>query len=182
MSPVEQGGGHGGRALIISAVTIAVVLLALWGAAWAASRQDSTDIGIGDQTFQGARTDRMAAEIADRGPILFPDVSGSSDNARPIILQHLGDDEDEGWYAFLAYPSTKSPDCFWRWDADEEIFRASCDDALTLPADGEGAEQFPVEVEDGRLDIDLNYERRQATSTTTTVLESGDVPPSTTEG
>lgn len=180
MSPVEQGGNHGSRALVISVVTIGVVLAALWGAAWAASRQDSSDVGIGDQTFQGARADRMADEIADRGPIIFSDVSGSQD--RDIILQHVGDDDEEGWHAFLARPADAARDCFWRWDADEEIFRASCDESLTLPADGEGAEQFPVEVTDGRLDIDLNYERRQSTSTTTTVLESGDVPPSTTEG
>lgn len=176
VSPVERTRGHAGRALAVSGVAIAVLLLGLWGASVFTSRQDSFDVGLGDQTFQGGDAERLAAEIDERGPILYPDVSGGGD--RDIILQHLGDDPEEGWYAFRAQPVDKGRDCTWEWQEDEELFRARCDESLTAPADGDGLEQFPVEVEDGKLDVDLNHERRATTTDAprSTAVESGDAP------
>jgi hypothetical protein len=184
--PVERSRGHAGRALAVSGVAIAVVALAIWGVAVLTSRQSSLDVRLGDQTFQGGRAERLADEIADRGPIFYGDIgdTGSGDK-RDIILQHLGDDFREGWYAFRAQPPGEARDCTWQWQPDEELFRAACDESLTAPADGEGLESYPVVVdEDDRLDIDLNYEDRPE-ETTTTAIESGDVPAestTTTEG
>lgn len=176
MSPVEtRSGGHAGRALAVSGIGIAVVLLGLWLAATFASDQPSIDVGLGDQTFQGGSAERLAEEIDDRGPILYADVSGAKE--RDLILQHLGDDVETGWFAFRAQPRDKDRECVWEWQADEEQFRAACDPDLTAPADGEGLERYPVEVVDGKLDVDLNFaDRPTTTSTTTTVIESGDVP------
>jgi len=184
VSPVERSSRHAGRALAVSGVAIAVVLLVLWGAAVVTNNQDSVDVRLGDPTFQGGSASRLAEEIDDRGPILYGDISdGGSSGTRDIILQHLGDDPDEGWYAFRAQPPDRNRECTWQWQPEEEIFRASCDESLTAPADGDGLESYPVEVEDGELDVDLNFEDRQTTTTdettTTTVLESGDVPPTT---
>lgn len=163
----------------MSGVAIALLLLGLWGASVFTSNQDSFDVGLGDQTFQGGDAERVAAEIAERGPILYPDVSGGGD--RDIILQHLGDDPEEGWYAFRAQPADKGRDCTWEWQDDEGLFRARCDESLTAPADGAGLERFPVEVDDGKLDVDLNHERRATTTEepTSTAIESGDVPSTT---
>ncbi|HEU5152673.1 MAG TPA: hypothetical protein VFU19_19440 [Iamia sp.] len=178
--PVERSRGHAGRALAVAGVGVAVVLLFLYGASVLTSRQSSLDVRLGDQTFQGGRADRLAAEIDERGPIFYGDVSDSgSGDHRDIILQHLGEDPDEGWYAFRAQPPGEERDCTWTWQPDEEIFRAACDEDLTAPADGEGLESYPVEVEDGKLDIDLNFETRPE-ETTTTAIESGDVPDPTT--
>lgn len=179
MSPVERSRGHAGRALAISGVAVAVILLGLWGASVFASRQDSLEVGLGDQTFQGGDADRLAREIDHRGPILYPDVSGAGD--RDLILQHLGRDPERGWYAFRAQPPNEDRECTWEWQPDEEQFRARCDRSLTAPADGEGLDSYPVEVTDGELDVDLNRDRRPTTTepTTTTAPESGDVPPST---
>ncbi len=176
MSPVERSRGHAGRALAVSGVGVAVVALALWAVATFASNQPSLDVGLGDQTFQGGRAEELAEEIAEGGPIIYGDVSGSKE--RDLILQHLGDDPQEGWYAFRAQPPDKDRECTWQWQEDEEIFRAACDADLTAPADGEGLESYPVKVVDGKLDVDLNFEDRPTTTTgtTTTVLESGDVP------
>ncbi len=181
--PVERSRGHAGRALAVSGVGIVVVALVLWGVAVATSKQDSLDVRLGSQTFEGGNAERLAAEIDERGPIVYGDIgdSGSGDK-RDIVLQHLGDDPDEGWYAFRAQPPGQDRECTWEWQPDEELFRAACDHSLTAPADGEGLESYPVTVEDGKLDIDLNFDRRPTTTegTTTTAPESGDVP--TTEG
>lgn len=180
--PVERSRGHTGRALAVAGVGVALVLVVLYGVSVLTSQQDSFDVGLGSQTFDGGNAERLADEIADRGPIYYGDIgdSGSGDK-RDIILQHLGDDPDEGWYAFRAQPPGQDRDCTWDWRPDEEQFRARCDESLTAPADGEGLESYPVDVDDGRLDVDLNFDRRPTTTTTstTTAPESGDVPDTT---
>ncbi len=90
-----------------------------------------------------------------------------------MILQHLGDDPDEGWSAFLAAPIDESRDCTWEWQPDEEVFRAKCDPDRTAPADGAGLPQFRVTVIDGQVDVDLNADAREATSTSTTSTSTG---------
>ena len=158
MSPVDQSRNHVGRAATVALVAIVVLGLGLWFVTLAIGGRDSPDVRLGDQTFQGGSTERLAAEIDDRGPIIYGDVSGNKD--RDIILQHQGDDPETGWYAFLAAPLGEARDCTWQWQPDEELFRARCDESLTAPADGEGLPQFPVTVEDGRLDVDLNADAR----------------------
>src|SRR5574338_894195 len=165
MSPVEASRGHhAGRAALVSLVGIVVLGAALWLATLALGGRNSADLHLGDQTFQGGKTSRLAAEIADRGPIIYGDVSGRTD--RDMILQHLGDDPDEGWYAFLASPIDKPRDCTWEWQDDEELFRAKCDRSLTAPADGKGLPQFPVTITKGRIDVDLNADARTSTTST----------------
>jgi hypothetical protein len=160
----------------VGTVAIVVIGVILFLAAVVLGNRNSTDLRLGDQTFQGGSAERLAKEIADRGPILYPDVSGAK--ARDVILQHLGSDPDVGWYAFRAQPADKGRECTWEWQADEHLFRAKCDRSLTAPANGKGLERFPVKVRDGKLDVDLNFADR--TTTTTTIVESGKVP-STTE-
>ncbi|MEZ5204653.1 MAG: hypothetical protein R2701_09815 [Acidimicrobiales bacterium] len=166
MSPVDQSRAHVGQAAIVALVGVVVLLLAAGAFAILNRNTKSSDLRLGDQTFQGGSAERLAKEIARRGPIFYGDVSGNKE--RDIILQHLGDDVDEGWYAFRAAPANKPRDCTWEWQADEELFRAKCDESLTAPADGEGLQRYPVKVRDGRLDVDLNAEARQAEATTTT--------------
>jgi hypothetical protein len=183
MSPVDRSRGHTGRALAVSGVAIAVIFLLLWGASVMANRRSSLDVRLGDQTFEGLSAKRMAAEIDEDGPIFFGDISDSDNAKRDIILQHLGDDPDTGWYAFRAQPDDKGRDCEWQWQPDEELFRAECDRSLTAPADGQGLESYKVTVRDGKLDVDLNFEDRSTTTTekksTTTIIESGEPPPTT---
>lgn len=155
----------------MSLVGVTVLGVALWLATLAIGGRDSADLKLGDQTFKGGKTSRIAAEIADRGPILYGDVSGRKD--RDMILQHRGKDPEKGWTAFLASPIDKPRDCMWEWQADEEIFRAACDRTLTAPADGEGLPQFAVRIDDGRINVDLNADARTTTTTTTTGSGSG---------
>jgi hypothetical protein len=166
MSPVDQSRHHVGRAAAVAFVGIFVLAVGLGLATLALGGRDSTDVRLGDQTFQGGSTERLAREIAERGPIFYGDVSGNKD--RDIILQHIGDDPEEGWYAFRAAPIDQERSCTWEWQDDEELFRAKCDESLTAPADGEGLQQFLVTVEDGRIDVDLNADARGDEITTTT--------------
>jgi hypothetical protein len=180
MSPVAKGGSHAGRALAVGTGAIAIIAVILFLAATVLSDRNSTELRIGDQTFQGGNAERLAEEIADRGPILYGDVSGAKD--RDVILQHLGKDPDTRWYMFRAQPPDKGRDCTWEWQPDEQLFRAKCDDSMTAPADGKGLERFPVKVRNGRLDVDLNFAARTTTTTTTTTTtfpESGNVPSTT---
>ncbi|CAN5763536.1 hypothetical protein BH10ACT1_BH10ACT1_08540 [soil metagenome] len=166
MSPVAPSNNHVGRAALVALVGVVVLFAVLGLTTLALKGRNSPDLQLGDQTFQGGSTSRLSKEIDDRGPIFYGDVSGRKD--RDIILQHLGDDEAKGWYAFLAAPVSKSRDCTWQWQADEEIFRAKCDQDLTAPADGKGLPQFKVTVRGGTLDVDLNTDARKTTTATTT--------------
>ena len=171
MSPVDQSRNHVGRAAAVALVGIFVLVVGLGLTTLALKGRNSTDLDLGDQTFQGGRTSRLAANIAEDGPIFYGDVSGRKD--RDMILQHLGDDEEKGWYAFLASPLDKPRDCTWTWQPDEELFRARCDEDLTAPADGAGLTQFKVTISDGRIDVDLNEQAGSTTTTTDDAVAEG---------
>lgn len=167
MSPVApSGSNHVGRAALVALVGVIVLFAGLGLVTLVLGDRDSPDLALGDQTFDAGDAERLSTEIERNGPVLFSDVSGRRD--RDMILQHIGDDPENGWHAFLAAPVDRARDCFWRWEPDEEQFRATCDESLTAPADGAGLPQFPVTIDDGRLDIDLNADARQATTTTAT--------------
>ncbi len=166
MSPVDQSRNHVGRAATVALVGVVVLVVALGLVTLALGSRNSTDLAIGDQTFQAGSAEKKAELIDRSGPILYADVSGNKD--RDMILQHTGEDPDTGWHAFLAAPIDKGRDCTWLWQPDERIFRAKCDKDLTAPADGKGLPQFMVKVTDGQLDVDLNADARTAASTTTT--------------
>src|SRR5690606_24760944 len=135
MSPVApSGNNHVGRAALVAAVGIAVLFIGLWFVTLAIGDRNSPDLRLGDQTFNAGNAEKLARGIAADGPRLYGDVSGRKD--RDMILQHIGDDPEEGWSAFLAAPIDKARDCTWEWQPDEDLFRAKCDPNLTAPADG----------------------------------------------
>lgn len=169
MSPVAPSNNHVGRAALVALVGIVVLVIALGLTTLALKGKNSPDLPLGDQTFQAGRTDRLAPNIERDGPQFYSDVSGRRD--RDIILQHLGPDEDEGWYAFLAAPADKARDCTWQWQPDEEQFRARCDRSLTAPADGAGLPQFKVTVRNGRIEVDLNADAKAASNGSTSTTE-----------
>ncbi|MEZ5225640.1 MAG: hypothetical protein R2710_02915 [Acidimicrobiales bacterium] len=69
-------------------------------------------MSIGDDVFLAGNVDRLADDIAKlETPLLLGDVSGGE---RDIFLQHIGDDDRAGWYAFAVRPLAP-PDCFVEW-------------------------------------------------------------------
>ena len=108
----------------------------------------------GDPVFDAGRTDSQAPAIERDGPILLGDVAGGD---RDVYLQHLGHDEDRGWLAFDTRAPGASRDCAVRWVAGDEAFEDPCS-GRRYPASGEGLRQYPVNVRDGRLTVDLRRE------------------------
>jgi hypothetical protein len=123
------------------AAAVALFLLVLLTAG-----RDPENARLGDDTF------RVTTDVADRTPFLLSDVSGRQD--RPIYLQHLGPDEDEGWTAFLAVPEGAGVECAVVWVADEERFVDPCT-GDRYPTDGEGLHQFQVTVDGNTVEVDL---------------------------
>lgn len=115
------------------------------------------DVQLGSDVFEAGDAERIAGEIADRGPILYSDVAGGN---RDLYLVHVGDDPATGWSAFAAQQPGAPRDCYLEWDVDEEVFVDSCD-GTTFPHTGEGLTPYPVYVEDDgtRIVVDVNQVR-----------------------
>ena len=135
-------------ALGIGGVLLGIGLL--WGLAWLASSGE-VEVQLGDDVFEAGRTDSLSDAIERDGPIPFADVAGGD---RDIILQHVGSEESEGWLAFDARAPGASRKCSLEWDADAGEFVDPCS-GERYPPDGEGLRQYPVTVEEGRLEVDL---------------------------
>ena len=138
-----------------SLVGVAVtVLLVVFVVRFASERPD--EVNLGPQEFEVGRADVFARAIERDGPILFKDPL-TSRPGREIYVQHLGDDEDDGWFALDAYASgaPREERCILEWDASDDVFRDPCGDA-EVPADGDGVRTYPGEVDDrGAVVIDL---------------------------
>lgn len=142
--------------LIVAASVLGVALtgvLVLLVVRFASQRPD--DVNLGQDRFEVGRADVFARAISRDGPILFKDPL-TSRPGREIYVQHLGDDEAEGWLALDAYApgAPREERCILRWDAGEEVFTDPCGDA-EVPADGdlEGLRTYPGEVDDRRAVI-----------------------------
>ena len=168
--PIARSRGHAGRALLIAAAGALLTLAVAFGISVLDNR-GKVEVRLGDETFSGLQADEMAADIAERGPFLVADASPGGD--RDIVLQHLSDDVDEGWVAIAARPPGVPRNCAIQWQADERVFRLldehgevsdDCD-GTEYPADGGELETFPVTVQDGKLDVDLNAANRASTTT-----------------
>jgi len=149
--PVAQTRGHAGKALLIAGVSIVLILVVTFFVAQAASRGD---IRLGDDRFDAGGTRSIAARIEEDGglPALYPDLVNRD---RPLFVQHLGDDPDEGWTAFGAF-DPDDPSCIVEIDRDAKILVNACDRDVTYPLDGEGLRSYPTVVEDGSVYVDLN--------------------------
>jgi len=132
----------------LAAVGAAVgfLLLVLWF-----TDRGAVEIALGDETVDVGRIDVIADEISENGPIQYPDLLGGRQN---IILQHLGDDDEVGWYAFDLIRPGQPDDCPLEWNADAQVFRDACD-GTEIPATGFGQPSYPVEIADGRISVDF---------------------------
>ncbi|CAN5633247.1 hypothetical protein BH18ACT1_BH18ACT1_04960 [soil metagenome] len=125
----------------------------LVGFAVLASRGD-VEANLGEDVFEAGRTGSQAPAIERDGPLLLADVAGGD---RDVYLQHVGSDEERGWFAFDARVRGASRECTIEWQADDEEFEDPCD-GRRYPADGEGLRQADVDVDDGGLLVNLRTE------------------------
>ena len=141
------------RAIVAaSAVGVALtVLLVAFVVRFASQRPD--EVNLGRDRFEVGRADVFARAIERDGPILFKDPL-TSRAGREIYVQHLGEDEDEGWLALDAYApgAPRQERCILEWDAQGQVFRDPCGEG-EVPADGQGVRTYPGEVDDRRAVI-----------------------------
>ncbi len=141
------------RRLVLGAITTVIALVLVWLVA-ATIGSDRTTTRLGDDRFEDVRAARVVADVDDGGPVFFPDLT---DGMRDIWITHLGDDPLRGFVVL----SARAPSaCLVQWDADAGDFYDICDPTVRFPADGAGLETYPVELLDGKLVVDLNFEVR----------------------
>jgi hypothetical protein len=169
--PVAKGPRINARSAVLVGITGVMIALVLGGGVLLlASRNSNVEIQLGDTDFDAGQIGRISAEIDDRGPILYSDVAGRS---RDLILQHLGEDSEGGWFAFDARPTGQPRDCFFEWNADRALFElitvaddTTCRD-VTMDergnlSDGTVIDTYPVSVDEaGRVRVDLNYDNNE---------------------
>jgi hypothetical protein len=127
-------------------------------------------VRLGDDRFDAGLAKEMAKAIDKGGPFKYSDASGRQ---RDIVINHLQPDPLTGWVAFGLRRPGDSRDCQVEWRADAAHFAYPCEPSLTFPANGEGLEQYPVEVVSGRIIVDLNAASRVSTTTSSSVVISG---------
>lgn len=152
MSPVAHSQRHAGRALLVAGIGV-VVAIGLAFAMSVLANRGTVSVNLGDDVFDAGDAEDLAESIAEENhPVIFSDVAGGT---RDIIVQHLGDQLKQGWYAFDARPPGTSRDCSLEWQPEEQHFIVPCSDEV-YPADGAGLPQYPVIVtDDGDVEVDL---------------------------
>lgn len=131
-----------------------MVAVAIVAAVVQIAARSPDQVSLGPRVFQVGRADRLAAAIADDGPLLFKDTLN---RGREIYVHHLGGHDDEGWIAFEAYGARArhEPDCVLVWEADVRRFRDPCG-SRTYRAEGTGLVHYHTTVEGGIVVVDLN--------------------------
>jgi hypothetical protein len=139
------------RAVVLGIVAVLFGLAMIAGVAVLFGRGRIDPKNLGDRDFRVGRTDRLAREIADRGPFLIPDASPN--HARPIYITHGGTDVSTQWLAILAFaPGETDPKCALQWRGKQ--YQDPCS-GTAYPADGTGLTRYATRVEGAALYVDL---------------------------
>lgn len=141
------------RRLTLGVITVVVVVALVWLTA-ATIGSDRATTNLGDARFEDVRADRVIEDVAAGGPVFYPDLT---DGRRDIWVTHEGDDALTG---FLVLSARAPSGCLVQWEPESSEFYDICDESIRFPADGAGLERYPVEVEDGKLIVDLNFATR----------------------
>lgn len=100
------------RALAFAVIAVAVGL----GAGFLMLRladSGGVDVRLGDAEFRAGSAESRSDDIAEGGPLLFPDPNSDRD----IFVQHLGEDPNRGWLVFeTRWPGSPSS-CSLTWEA-----------------------------------------------------------------
>ena len=142
---------------VVAGIGFFVVLgLLLWGAAaYIAGHSDQRSNDFAPTTFEVGRTSSIAATVTEDGPLIFPDLLRAS-GQRSIVLDHVGEEPQQGWRIYLAYPADRDVECKVVQIRHTRNY-TDCDgrtiavEALALPPSG----VLPIVSADGTLTLDL---------------------------
>lgn len=103
-----------GRAVlpvVAGLVFFAVLALATWGiAALLARNPEQVSTRLATPTFEVGDTESIARIIAADGPLLFQGLVGDR-GERSVVLDHIGDNVNEGWGVYYAHPADREATC-----------------------------------------------------------------------
>ena len=74
---------------------------------------------LGDSEFSAGTAASRSRDIAEGGPLLFPDPRGSDRN---IFIQHRGEDPNRGWLVFETRWAGSPSSCSLTWEAVSRQF------------------------------------------------------------
>jgi len=158
--PVARGVNKSSRQailLVVAGLMGVIALIVVVTQITSQTADGGVTINVGDQKFRPGPAETIAELIDDGGPLLLSDVASGD---RDLIVQHIGDDPQTGWFAFAPRPADAARDCAVQWQDDDEVFNDPCD-GTQYPAEGTGLTSYPVVIDtDGILVIDLNAESR----------------------
>ena len=106
------------RALTFAVVAVVVGL----GAGFLMLRladSGGVDVRLGDSEFSAGTAASRSRDIAEGGPLLFPDPRGSDRN---IFIQHRGEDPNRGWLVFETRWAGSPSSCSLTWEAVSRQF------------------------------------------------------------
>ena len=141
--------------LVFFAVSSLAIGIALLFAVIKLAGDGDIKIKLGVDIFDVGDAQQRAERIRDDAtPLLFPSLNGE---ARPIYVQHLGNNPSVNWYAIDARSPSSPEQCNLGWDSVGHRFFDECDSASTFPPSGDGLVRYKVSIgENGSLSIDLN--------------------------
>jgi hypothetical protein len=144
-----------GTKLVLGGIFTLVLAICVIGAVLAVVARDdgaSIEINLGDDAFAELDAELGTELVTESGPLIFPDPAGGN---RPLLVQHLGSDPRDGWFAISAV-APGSEACVVEWRPDDEQFR-DCT-GTDYPADGVGLTRYRTTVVDDRVTVDLRTE------------------------
>ena len=144
------------RAIAVTMAGLAAAVGALMLVLWLAGSTDAIEVKLGDPDFRGIHAADLANEIAQNGPVPFPDLAGRD---RPIWITHAGDDPAIGWAAFLARVPGREARCLVQWDGTASFFTVSVFVFFFVPPDGNGLDQLAWQVVEGEVRVDVSGTR-----------------------
>ncbi len=134
----------------------AVLGLVLWGvASYQSANSDEVSTQFAPKLVDLGSTRTFSAMIADDGPLLFQDLLGTTAR-RSIVLDHTGDDPNNNWAIYMAYPADRTVDCKVEQVEGTRRF-IDCEqrelqvEQLAAPEAGVA----PLISQDGKLSLDL---------------------------
>jgi len=133
-------------------MTLVAVALVWIAAATVGSNRSVANLG--DDRFEDVRAAQVVDNVAAGGPVFYRDLAGGD---RHIWITHIGADPTTG---FVVLSAVAPSGCLVQWDAVAVDFYDICDDSIRFPASGAGLAEFPFELVDGKLIIDLNFDSR----------------------